>query len=387
MQYMRNDEYQQNIYLLGHYHNRSLSNNFDNTYEQEKTRIEESSILEPDDFKNLFALEEQKYNHAPNRDSLDRINDLFDREWTLRKLEMACVNYSHNKIVGNENSSFMLSQMIEELPNWDKWASCHLHKVYLEIYLLFSQSEKANLKEILAFMTGHFEAKDKLSFKNAYTLLLNYQIGLYNHLGDTKSVQGLLAIYEWGLEHEIYYNGKYISSAHYKNLVTLPLKLHKQELAYKYLHSLKEKLAPGETEEIFRYCQGFYYYQTHDFHKALKEWGKEKFSHPFNEINARIMSWQIHYERAEDILVNDLEATDLLSSLIKLIPYVKKIQRISEEQRTPYINRLSLYKQLMKVKNLEDLEVLETSTRNTTPLNNQEWIFDMIDRQKKNLLG
>lgn len=377
---LKHDEYRKSLYLLEIAHKRNIDKYSQGIYEQLRNNIEKGSFLDPDDYRKLFELEELNYNYTQKEDSLQRTNELFDREWTLRKLEMACVNHSHKNIFGSNTNSFLLDQVIKELTQWDLWESCSLHKVYLELYLLFSQSEQSDLSRILDFMTKNLDSKERLSFKNAYIFLLNYQIEIYNTDGADQSGQELLNIYSWGANNRIIFRDQYLPWGHYKNLVTLPLKLGQKILAEKYLESYKEYLRPQELEEAYRYCQGVYNYKTGNYGQAKKLWGKEKFEKAFYEIHARIMSWEIEYERTKDKLTNPLASDELKSLLRKLTSFIQGVEGISGNHREILLNRLNLYKRLFSSKNQQELNTLATDASSIYPLNNQKWLLSMIEQ-------
>ena len=152
--------------------------------------------------------------------------------------------------------------------------------------------------------------------------------------------QMLLDIYMWGLEQKtIFINGK-ITASHYKNLVTLPLKLGNIALGKNYLISLKEHINPNHKIEAFRYCQGAFYYYTKEFRQALRHWAQEKFQGFFYEVNSRIMSWEMLYESNEKRHSNELEEKELIISLQKLTSYIIGLEKIADQKKSVYGNRL-----------------------------------------------
>lgn len=385
---IQEDKVRRELYLLKFYHDKNLQSLFDRSYKQLRPQLEKQALYTGKAYQHLYELEVLRHNiQIKNQDphkfnSLAEINKRLDQEWTLRKLELACANRSFQQIIGQESPSFLLDPMIEQLPALPYWSECSLHQVYREIYLFFTHKKPAHLFQLLEKVMPSTSKDVQEEGKVIYQLMMNLFIQEYNSRGEISVGKMLLELYSIGVKKKLLYNQEKLSWRHYKNLITVALKIGEHEQAKEVMNRYQAELSTKEKDEVLRFCKGLYHFYTGNFREAKSAWKQEKFPQIFFEIQAKIHLWEIAYEESAKPHADPRERDYLIGNLEQLLSYLEGLKGISLQQRQPYLNRIHLYQLLFQKEDMAGLAEIENKAANMYPFNSREWLLKMVEKRK-----
>ena len=121
---------------------------------------------------------------------------------------------------------------------------------------------KVNLEQNL----NRFPIKELLEI---YSYLLNYCIRSINK-GQLEFYQETLDLYQILLKEKIIFKNNYLIQWHYKNIITVGVRLKAFEWTENFIHQYKKYLPPHERENAYAYNLAVFYYSTQQYKAALQ---------------------------------------------------------------------------------------------------------------------
>lgn len=300
----------------------------DGSYYEGSFRVEEDAFL--------FA--QAKENRAHDRSPLQLLGSL-DRFYLIHKLKYLC------EILNRKN----ILNITAEAAHWEETVR-YIHAlglqdepgvaIYYQILLTITEggSDKPYqaLKQLLDEHSALFP-KDELG--NMYSFALNYCIRQLNN-GQTKFLNELFELYQQLVEKELVYQEEYIVPQHFKNIVTVGVRIKEFQWIEDFIQSHRELLPPAIRENAYTYNLAYLYYAQGAYSRTLKLLQQVEFEDVFYSLDSRALLLKTYYELGEwEPLISLIESFKI---------YLRRNKRISDYQRKVYLNLVKFTRKLVR---------------------------------------
>lgn len=268
--------------------------------------------------------------------------ELLDAFYYGEKLSDACEWSVRKKILKSNIAPFPLRNLLEEINQKEAFAEkfprIGLFKNLLE--MIQSGEETAYFdaaKQVIRF-------EEKLSFddlQTAYNYLQNFCIEKINQGKDT-FLRQLFQLYQQQLEKDLLLENGTLSEWHYKNIVTVGLRLGETEWTKNFLFEFKSRLLPDQAENAFTYNLAAIFYHQREFEKVLELLLKVEFTDARYNLDAKALLLRTYFE---------LEEYEPLFSLCDAFrQYLIRNNLLAESRKSGYAVLFKLAKRAAKIK-------------------------------------
>jgi len=329
-----------------------------------------------------FQLQHLKEQHLKVQNSKEAEQALFDE--MTKDLDLFCAHTrvlfgfeaANRKIVCGVNFKILLFDELNDLLSNNKIENITpTILLYHKINKLFNENSNDYYYKVKRMFIDKFKLIEENDKKAMIVYFINYSIGKSKEDAITYNKE-IFNLYSFGFENGLFFSGHYISTEHYKNVVTIGSSLKKfkwvenfMETKSKLLHPEKRKsstlLAKAQLENAKGNCK--------EVITLLKD--VESFDIIWDNVFARILMMRAYYELKE---WSALEY--FLDSFSK---YVSRNKLIGKDRKLSFSNSVKFTKILMQanVKNLkkEDLKSKLNAFKN---INNRSWFLKMIEQLK-----
>lgn len=389
-----------NLYLLREMNTRKQPDVFSKLYRRIYDKLLARPNKNADYYRMLYELEEEKQRFdrvhripykvpekeagaglsIENMSQMQRINFAFDSWWLHEKMALEPHNANSMQLHPEKIDRILLTevfQLIDHHPlhSQQPWLAINKH-----LYLLLQQEGSVQVSDIMQLLN---EKRNEIEKNEVYALwgfLINHYARELNKTGGIDSARHLISLYEWAIQEELILIDKYLPVQHYRNMITIALRVAAFDLAYQHLHELKALLPPKRREDTFIHTLAKYHYAKTEYASVIDLLSDYRFAYEEDEIDARAFLLQAHYELKStetDWLYNQAEA---------LIRYIRKRKTLTARRKQPYINQYRLFSRILNANTYKELEKMEQVIAETQPIIQPQWLYRMI-RQQKNLIS
>ncbi|MEM6634220.1 MAG: hypothetical protein AAF694_31375 [Bacteroidota bacterium] len=372
--------FQKSLYVLQQYRKRNLTSIFNNYYRKLRRKQDRDKYRDSSFYRKEYelALEKAhfqfKYEHGVSQLPVEQLNLAFDAWWIHQKLEFACTNASSAAILGKPAQIQLLHQAEESLQSHPEYRSMRLFHILWELYRLTHNTPGISIAKIQALL---FDSSASLSHqhkKEIFALLSNYLIRKLNQAYTSDIADTVFQLHSWALEENIIFQENKLHWQQYKNLISIGLRIHKVDVAEKWLESLQHQLEPHERIEAYSFNRAQVCLEKKEFSEVISILSNCKFSRVLYEIPARAALIQAHFE------LYSSQDEWLLTQTENLIRYVQS-QNLAETYKKSYLNRFRLFKKFLKASSQRELQKLKAEVGTTQPLSRSEWLLSKIDQR------
>lgn len=305
-------------------------------------------------------------------DKAEQILDLFFIQEKLRLAIAKRMNVKQNEVPSDHLP-------IHEIVDIAKSNPAFRENNIIQLYLGFWEAH--NQPEEISSLSQRLKAsKDNIretELSNLYNLLINKVVRHFSANGDEKYLYELSKLYEWGIQDKILFEEGYLPWNHLRNYVSVALRVNKNnpeqyENVRNDLEIFLQFLPPNRKlrEEARRFNMGQYHYVKGEFEQAIKLL-RESFSHYAYESSARMMYLEAAYENNED--------PEFIKSILEsFIRYIERYEKLNPNIKIAFLNRLKLFRKLLKAFRPSDYEQLRAEIQLTKPLNNPQWLLEKV---------
>lgn len=363
--YIENDKNKQHLILTEYYQKKKLEKYF---HQQVQLLSHSLSDLKENNYNNynLYRLEymivENDLKNNLRGRSLQKLYNLLLTFYEIEQTKLKCVALN--------NLHYDLNLLpIENI----------LYKQYNNVYKLFKSLNKIEYnKHWSDFLINAINISDD-ELRVIVNIYYNICINQLNQ-NNVEYYEHLLNAYIFSLEKNIAFeeNGLLLPS-HFKNIVTISLRLNKIDFAYEFVIKYKDYLPIENKEEIYNYNLAHIYFYQKKYDDVLTLLVQVKFTDVFYKISSRILQIKTY---AELMLCNANYEDVLESSLNAFKKYIYINKEINETYATNFKN---FYKVLNKIISItkDEYESYSNEIKHLKPLPEVEWLLSFMKRKYK----
>lgn len=328
----------------------------------------------------LFFTQQGKHENDHN---LQVKQEHLDRYLLSEKLKDACEMAIRRRILRTDFEVPFLNTLLEEVESkWERYRDIPSIAVYFQLFRLLTGRHDT-----------YFEVVDTLQANEQFFTLEERQL-LYHYLqnycieqinrGRQEFLRHGFELYLLQLEKKLLLLNGMLPEGHYKNLVTIGLRLQEHEWVREFIHSSRAQLHPDVAENAFTFNLASYFYATGQLDQVQELLLRVEYTDLRYNLGAKALLLRTYY---------DLEETEALTSLADSFQqYLKRNQLMADERVQAFRHLLRFTKRAMALRSQVDylpagkvrqaVEKLAEQIRRTEPVINKEWLVRRVEELK-----
>ena len=342
----QNDDFHQQMLLVG-LHQRNHDKYFLQTLRAAQEQQAKDQIRDTQFYHHQLLLEEEAYKFTATRQnrtldsSLQQLSDNIDIHFLTQKLKYSCEILNRQNVLSAEYDTRLLDVILAYLDEHPFEEIPAIH-IYLTILLTLKEPEDEQhyyrLKGLLIENKNHFTATE---MRDMYAFLQNYCIRKAN-LGKAEYMGELLNAFKLLLENGFIFENGFISPADFKNIVTVALRRNEHEWVAHFLasHSIRLRKEFRSNAKDYNYAR--LSYNLGELKQARKLLSKTDFTDLYYHLDSKVLLMKTYYE------LDDFEP--LLALIGSFRVYLKRNRKISDYQRTIYLNLIKYVRKITRIK-------------------------------------
>lgn len=324
-------------------------------------------------YKRQLGFEELSYEFtlsSDNRSSdtnLQSLSDHLDIYYLANKLKYCCEILNRQNVLQTEFNMPMLQYVVDYLEK-NNLEDIPLIAVYFKILKSLSEDQNdKHYKQLKILIAKHQKAIAINELRDIYVFVQNYCIRKIN-TGHNEYLRELFNTYKTMLDNEIIFENGELQHLHFKNIVTLALRLDEIEWTEKFISDYSNRLNKDLRKNAVSYNLARVHYARKLYREALRVMRTVEFTDVYYHLDAKSLLLKIYYE------MEDIEP--LFSLITTMRVYLKRSKLISEYQRTIYINLINHVKTLAKIKSggRQKLDIVKQAVENNNEIADINWL-------------
>ncbi|MCB0846748.1 MAG: hypothetical protein KDE26_26045, partial [Bacteroidetes bacterium] len=287
------DETGRNIYLLEELRRRNAKKDFRKLYQRTIDKVEEKEIRDSGFYLQMHRIQqmgEAFSGQIKNRDGgpllQAQVNNL-DMFYLSSKLKASCEMLNRKNIINAAYHSEMEAELLEYLAGENYYSCIPSISIYHKIYLTLAEPEKEeHFYDLVKLLSENVNRFHRSEAYNMYAYAQNYCIKQINR-GKKEFLQELFHIYQQLLAAEILLDSGVLAHEHYKNIITVGLRLKEYSWTQDFLENYREFLAPEYRENAYNYNLSAIYYERGQYTEAMRFLNRVQFSDVYYHLSAK----------------------------------------------------------------------------------------------------
>ncbi|MBK7870182.1 MAG: hypothetical protein IPJ74_05575 [Saprospiraceae bacterium] len=270
-------------------------------------------------------IERRKMDH-----NIQRKQNNLDAFYILEKLRDACEMQVRRRILNVDYSARMLETVVEEVQaNASEYAREPLILIYYSLYKMSTSNEKAYYYSVLDALQNYEYRFSNTELVYIYNYLQNYCIQQINR-GEGQFLQEIFKLYQAQLVQGLLIEDGYLSEWHYKNIITVGIRLNEMDWVKDFIENYKKDLSPEAQENAYRFNRASYHYAMQEFNEVLQLLLQVEYSDLRYSLGAKALLLRTYY---------DLEEYDALISLAQSFSlYLRRNKLLADSNREGHHN-------------------------------------------------
>lgn len=327
-------------------------------------------------------------NHIIAKRDLSGLNvmeEKLDRFYLAEKLKNAVEAQVRRNMVKVRSESRMLDAAVREVAeNLDDYRNIPAIYLYYKLFEMLSEKDHRYYYEALQELKNgesRFSPPERASLYNYFQ---NYCIREINQ-NNLQFLQELFRLYQSQLEQELLLEEGYLSEWHYKNIVTVGLRLEELEWVHDFIKTYRHRLRPEVADNAYRFNLAAYYHQAKVYGSVLDLLTKVEYRDPRYNLGAKALLLRTYYEIGED------EA--LFSLVDSFLQYLQRNEKMTDARREGYYHLFRLTRRAAhirsrlgyekKEKTKKDLKRLKQEVEASGAIFNQPWLEAKVEEIAK----
>ncbi|MCB0629427.1 MAG: hypothetical protein KDD15_06840, partial [Lewinella sp.] len=251
----------------------------------------------------LSAEQDYYLNHIVAKRDLSGLTEMeqrLDHFYLAEKMKNAVeMQVRRNMVKVQTESRLMASALREVAENMEDYREIPAVYLYYKLYIMLSESDHRYYFEALRVLKdseASFPAPERAGLYNYFQ---NYCIREINQ-NNLQFLTELFRLYQSQLEQELLLEEGHLSEWHYKNIVTVGLRLGELEWVHRFINDYRSSLRPEVADNAFRFNLAAYYHEAGQFGEVLDLLIQVEYSDPRYNQSAKALLLRTYYEMGED---------------------------------------------------------------------------------------
>lgn len=310
--------------------------------------------------------------------------DLF---FLSEKLKDACEMRIRKAILQVEFSQKLIDPCLEEVKtHWTTYRDQPVIAIYYKIFQLLEGQTNEPFEELMGFIEQREAALPFSEVQNVYNYLQNYCIDQVNR-GVSDFLRRSFAVFQLQLQKGLLLVNGVLPEWHYKNIVTIGLRLQEFDFIRAFIEEYKTILPPLQQETAYSFNLASYYYESGQPEKVLRLLAHMEYTDFRYYLGAKSMLLRTYYDLFEE------EALDSLAVAFK--QYLKRNKKMAGQRVEAFQLLLNYTRKMMGIRrrigfsNKETLskefQRLEKEVQAQPQIINRNWLLRKMSQLDKEL--
>ncbi|MDP5170549.1 MAG: hypothetical protein NWR72_09905 [Bacteroidia bacterium] len=323
---------------------------------------------------NFGVLPQEKW--WPTAGTLQRIVELNTAHHLFSQLELMISIESFSKRSDTRVDTPLAHEFLNLARSHPFFSRLPLIAFYLRIIDMLRGSASVRVDVLTRFFLRSHARLPKFERGQLFGILLNHLIASLNKKESKEIILDLLDLYEKGMELQLLQTDGVLLPAHYRNFVALCLRNHSTERAKKFMEASHKFLPEDARKELPALNNIYISFAEKNYPETIRLVNRITFSRPIDEIDARAVLIQAHYESGQQ----DLEWLE--NQLNRLIRYTRMRPELSKQHKNSYIRRFRMYGRLIRAHQPEEFDRLYEYVIHSGNLDKGSWVKEKIEEKR-----
>ncbi len=308
-------------------------------------------------------------------DNLQEADSNLDVFYIINKLKHYCdaLNYKTFLSIGIDVKLLpSLMQFIEE--------NDYLKYPAVDIYYTISKTitepeNKENYFYLLELLENNYYLFPDIELRTLYIYATNFCITRINS-GDKDFFKVLYDLYSILLERKTIFNHDELDERHYKNIITLGVRLKDYSGVETFILEYSPKLKIEYRENALSYNLAHLYFAQKKYTEVIEQLSVVEYSDLFYALGSKLILLKTYYE------MNEYAAMESFIDTFRI--YLRRNKLITGKMKTQYMNFLKFFKKLTSIPLYEknSFAQLEELINKTDEVTNKAWLLEKISGLK-----
>ena len=368
-----------NIHLLNAVAGTPLKKHFSGTVRQMEKQLSTSAHRDADYhymayFMNRKLQEQQE--HTPNKlalfDHLKKSSYHLDCYYLSKKLEQYTDSLGYQDMLSDSVEIQLFPGLLEHVKNSAYLEEPSVKAWYLVVLMrLHPDTEDYffHLKKLVETEGHHFQEKELHTF---FIHLMNYCIYTKINSNRPDYYEELFGLYKIALEKEIIFINGELSPHHYKNIITISLRLKKFDWVEFFIQTYTHQLPASDKENAYNYNLANVYFSKGEYEKVIGQLREVEYQNITYALGSKLMLLRTYFELGEDTA---------LSSLIDSFRiYLRRNKKITSQVKQQYMNTLRFTKKITTIAPYDEKSKMKTAEKieNCKTLVLKNWLLEKV---------
>jgi hypothetical protein len=355
-------------------------------YDKAMKRLEQDFLEFPyrneDYLDKAYWLEKEKSEQISEKRSqvsnYQEMSDQVEISFITRKLKLACVMLSHQKIYKTTYNLGLLEGVLQYLQVQSALLQKPSIKLYYHFYNLFKfPDEEFHFFEIKQVLSSSEHLFDPLERKDIYLMIINYCISRMN-IGFKAFVREAFEFYRKAIESRIIIENGILNHLAFRNIVTAGTTLKEFDWVSQFIEVYQQYLSPEYRENFVKFALARLYFEQGDYDRAQDLLIEFDIDDILINLTAKTMLIRLYYEKDE--------FTALEFLLDSMRTYINRKKMLAYHKMS-FKELISASKRLIKIQynDKKRIEVLYNQITNsrTLPSHMKEWFLEQLKKLRR----
>jgi len=314
-------------------------------------------------------------------ESLQEKQTYLDHYYISEKLTDACEMLTRSAIIKIDYDAGLLEQVIKEVKtNEARFEKIPSIVVYYRIYQMLTNRDQIYFEKATQTVLDNKAFFSEGELYKIYSYLLSFCVAQINNNRPT-FLRKLFKLYQLGLDQQLIFENGLLSEWHYKNIVTVGVRVEEMEWVVQFIEEYKNRLEADLAENAYRYNLGYYYHSIGEYEEVLPLLIKVEYTDRRYGIGARSLLIRTYYD------MDEYEAFLSLAEAFK--QFIQRDKSIKPTRKKGLHNLIKYTKRAFQIrsrldyqkkeKNQKDLEKLSTEIDQESNIINKIWLKQKVD--------
>ena len=296
--------------------------------------------------------------------------DELDQFYYIKKLRYSAGMQDREQFLSTSYRDNTTEQLLEFIAANDFFENELIKAYYSILQSLKEASNPQHFFKLKALLIQQTHGIPILQLREIYLSAINYCARKIRK-GENFYLSEALELYQKGIERQVLIDQGQLSPWTFTNVVKLALRLKHFDWIEQFIKKYSQKLPASFRENALNYNLAELYYYRKTYNKALDYLNLVEYSDLNYYLGSRVMLIKIYFEQEEEQV--------LLSQLAAFTMFLKRNKEISGHLKKTYLNFCSLLFTLLK-NNPKQLNQLDEKIKQTSPLTDQGWLLQQLER-------
>lgn len=345
-------------------------------------RLADEQILKPASFYYYrYEIEQGTYNltrlqsERNTKSNIEAIAENLDRFYLAEKLRYYCTILNHQHLADLDYKMLFIDEIIEHVKSND-YSDTPPIVIYLQILLSYKEpNEREHYEKIKQLISQHIHLFPDTEVKEILDSALNYCIKKMNS-GESEFVREAFSLYQEWIERGLLKVRGYLDPFHFKNIVTIGLRLSEFDWIENFIHQYSPLLEERFRENAITFNLAQLFFYKKDYLKVIQLLSKVEYDDMTYNLNSKTLLMASYYE------LDEIEALGSLLDTFRV--YLNRNKELPSTRRKHYLNTISIVRKLSKITpgDTKQIEKLTAEVESTQGVVSKNWILEKLAAQK-----